>query len=201
VHVSEGILSAQVLAAGTLMAAGGVALGLKKMKYERMPEVAVVTSAFFVASLIRVPVGPANLHLTLNGLMGLLLGWMSFPAVLVALVLQGLLFQFGGLTALGVNTLIMATPAVAVYYLFGRLSRQGGYSLNLFSGFCAGAGAIFLGTVLLSLALYKTQVGFLPMIKVIVVAQLPAMIVEGAITAFIMSFLFKVKPEVLAESG
>jgi cobalt/nickel transport system permease protein len=201
VHVSEGILSAQVLAAGTLMAAGGVALGLKKMKYERMPEVAVVTSAFFVASLIRVPVGPANLHLTLNGLMGLLLGWMSFPAVLVALVLQGLLFQFGGLTALGVNTLIMAAPAVAVYYLFGRLSRQGGYSLNLFSGFCAGAGAIFLGTVLLSLALYKTQVGFLPMIKVIVVAQLPAMIVEGAITAFIMSFLFKVKPEVLAESG
>ena len=37
-----------------------------------------------------------GLHLVLNGLMGLLLGWLAVPAILVALFLQALLFQFGG---------------------------------------------------------------------------------------------------------
>jgi cobalt/nickel transport system permease protein len=39
-----------------------------------------------VASLIHVPIGPSNAHLILNGLVGLLLGWGAFPAILVALI-------------------------------------------------------------------------------------------------------------------
>ncbi|PIP07111.1 MAG: cobalamin biosynthesis protein CbiM, partial [Syntrophobacterales bacterium CG23_combo_of_CG06-09_8_20_14_all_48_27] len=47
-HISEGVLSAPVLVAGALLTVGGTALGLKKMDYERIPEVAVLSSAFFV---------------------------------------------------------------------------------------------------------------------------------------------------------
>ncbi len=49
--------------------------------------------------------------------MGLLLGWPAFPAILVGLFLQALLFQFGGLTVLGVNTFNVAVPAVLCFYL------------------------------------------------------------------------------------
>ena len=109
-HISEGILGVPVLAAGTGLAILGTAIGLKKMDYERLPQVAVLSSAFFVASFIHVPLGPAAVHLVLNGLCGLLLGWLAFPAILVGLALQALLFQFGGLTTLGVNTFNLAFP-------------------------------------------------------------------------------------------
>ncbi len=113
-HISEGVLSAPVLATGAVLSLAGVAIGLKKMDYEKLPEVGVLSSVFFVASLIHVPIGPAAAHLVLNGICGLILGWMAFPAILVGLVLQGILFQFGGLTTLGINTFNMAFPAVLV---------------------------------------------------------------------------------------
>ncbi|MDD5642485.1 MAG: energy-coupling factor ABC transporter permease, partial [Syntrophales bacterium] len=97
-HISEGVLSPAVLAGGAGLAVVGTAIGLKKMDYEAIPRVAILSAAFFVASLIHVPVGPVGLHLVLNGLMGLLLGWVAVPAILIALFLQALLFQFGGLT-------------------------------------------------------------------------------------------------------
>ena len=96
-HISEGVLSPPVLVAGAALTAAGVAMGLRKMDNEKIPRVAVLTAAFFVASLIRVPLGPSSVHLILNGLLGLVLGWAAFPAILVGLALQAILFQFGGL--------------------------------------------------------------------------------------------------------
>jgi len=48
----------------------------------------------------------------------------GFSAILVALALQAVFFQFGGITSLGVNTVIMALPAVACYYIFAPLLRR-----------------------------------------------------------------------------
>ncbi|NIS18269.1 MAG: cobalt transporter CbiM, partial [Aliifodinibius sp.] len=137
-HISEGVLSAPVLLTGGVIAAGGVAIGLKKMDPSKIPEVAVLASAFFVSSLIRIPLGPANVHLTLNGLLGLLLGWMAFPALLVGLTLQALLFQFGGFTTLGVNTVIMGAPSVITYYLLDKLLHKGTKKSAMFAGAAAG---------------------------------------------------------------
>ena len=111
-HISEGVLSAPVLIGCASAAAACTAVGLKKIAPDRIMAVALLTATFFVASLIHVPVGPGNIHLVLNGLLGIILGWASFPAILVALLLQALFFQFGGITVLGVNVMIMALPAV-----------------------------------------------------------------------------------------
>jgi len=195
-HISEGVLSAPVLAVGVAIAAGGVAIGLKKMDNSRVPEVAVLASAFFVSSLLRIPVGPANIHLTLNGLLGLLLGWMAFPAILVGLLLQALLFQFGGLTTLGVNTVIMAFPAVASYCLFGKLMRSGKKGA-IFAGVGAGVIGVGGGTLLTVISLLSTKEAFTNVVRLVVLTHIPAMVVEAVITAFILSFLWKVKPEML----
>ena len=111
-HISEGILSAPVLVTGAALTATAVGYSLKKMEHKEVPRVAILSSVFFVASLIHVPVGPSSVHLILNGIIGVLLGWSTFPAILVALALQGVLFQFGGITTLGVNTFNMALPAI-----------------------------------------------------------------------------------------
>ena len=107
-HISEGVLSGPVLISGGALAAVGTAIGLRKLDYDHIAKAGMLSAAFFVASLVHVPIGPANAHLVLNGLVGLLLGWAAFPAILVALVLQAVLFQFGGITVLGVNTIITA---------------------------------------------------------------------------------------------
>ena len=100
-HISEGVLSPPVLLAGAAVAAVGTAIGLKKLDYDRIMTVSLLTATFFVASLIHVPIGPGNVHLILGGLMGIILGWSCFPAILVALLLQSLFFNFGGLLVWG----------------------------------------------------------------------------------------------------
>jgi cobalt/nickel transport system permease protein len=196
-HISEGVLSVPVLVTGALLSAGGVAIGLKKMSYEKIPEVAVLSSAFFVASLIHVPVGPSSVHLVLNGLLGVLLGWMAFPSILVALSLQALLFQFGGFTSLGVNIFNMAAPGVIAYYLFNMPVRRGNHLLCILSGFAAGVTGVGLGAIFVAIALASTGESFFSIAKVVVVAHLPVMLIEGIITAFCVNFLKKVKPEIL----
>jgi len=196
-HISEGVLSAPVLVTGVILAAGGVSLGLKKMDFERIPEVAVLTSAFFVASLIHVPIGPSSAHLVLNGLIGLLLGWPAFSAILVGLSLQALLFQFGGITSLGVNTFNIALPAVISFYLFRLFTIKHNPYILMFSAFLCGMVGILGSALLVALSLVTTGEAFLTVAKLIVIAHLPVMIIEGLITATAVVSLNKVRPELL----
>jgi cobalt/nickel transport system permease protein len=195
-HISEGVLSPAVLASGAGLAVVGTAIGLKKLDYEAIPRVAILSAAFFVASLIHVPVGPVGVHLVLNGLMGLLLGWLAVPAILVALFLQALLFQFGGLTVLGVNTVTMAGPAVICFYLYRPLLRRDGTTAMIAAAAC-GVTAILLSGLLVAAALLTTGQGFLKVAELVLLAHIPIMIIEGVITLFIFLFLGKVRPEML----
>lgn len=196
-HISEGILSPSVLAIGFAVSAAGTAIGLKKMQIEKIPQVAVLSSAFFVASLIHIPVGPANAHLIMNGLIGILLGWMAFPAILVVLVLQALVFQYGGFTVLGVNTFIMAVPAISAYYLFRYMVINGRQIVTALAGFLTGIVGVGFAALLLSIALVSTGEEFTAIAKLVVFAHLPIFIIEGVITLFCILFLKKVKPEIL----
>jgi cobalt/nickel transport system permease protein len=196
-HISEGVLSAPVLISGAIIAAGGVTVGLKKTANEKIPEVGVMSAAFFVASLIHVPLGPTSVHLILNGLVGLLLGWASFPAILVGLVFQAILFQFGGLTTLGVNTVTMALPAVAGYYLFGPAVRSRNDKIALGAAFLCGAFSVAGAAALVAFALFWTGQSFLEAGKMVVYAHVPVMIIEGILALFCVAFLRKVKPGLL----
>ena len=195
-HISEGILSGQVLAVGAVITIVGTTIGLKKIDYDQMVHVAILASAFFVASLIHVNIGPVSVHLILNGVVGLLLGMAAFPAILTALLLQSLFFQYGGLTALGVNVVIMALPAVLVHTLFlpmvGKSPR-----LTFMAGFMAGFFSIVFSCLLFGTALWFTNEDFLKTCIAIVSAHLPVMVIEGIITGFCVSFLLKVYPEIL----
>jgi len=195
-HISEGVLSGPVLASGAVLAAAGTAVGLKKLDYDRIAQTGILSAAFFVASLIHVPIGPSNVHLVLNGIVGLLLGWAAFPAILVALGLQAVFFQFGGITTLGVNTMIMAAPAVMVYGMFRcTTSKLPGITLPV--AFCCGFLSVFLGAVVVGLALIFTEENFWKVSAMIVAAHVPVMIIEGIITALCVAFIKKVQPTML----
>ena len=196
-HISEGILSAPVLVTGVALTATAVGYSLKKMEHKEVPKVAILSSVFFVASLIHVPVGPSSVHLILNGIIGVLLGWSAFPAILVALALQGVLFQFGGITTLGVNTFNMALPAIICFYLFNRGVRNENNFIALTLAFICGFLAVLLSGVMVAAALVFTGEPFMQIAKLVLIAHLPIMIIEGILTAFCIGFLRKVRPEIL----
>ncbi|MFI1888165.1 energy-coupling factor ABC transporter permease [Streptomyces jumonjinensis] len=137
-HVPDGFIDAPVSAAAGAVAAGAVALCLRGARRElagapgtaltgaeRTAPLAGLVAAFvFAAQMLNFPVAAGTSgHLLGGALAAILVG----PAtgvlcVTVVLLTQGVLFADGGLTALGVNILIMGVVTVAVAYaLFAAL--------------------------------------------------------------------------------
>jgi cobalt/nickel transport system permease protein len=199
VHISEGVLSWPVLASGAVLAAAGTAVGLKKLDYDRIAQAGILSASFFVASLVHVPLGPSNVHLILNGVVGLLLGWAAVPAIVVALLLQAVLFQYGGITTLGVNTVIMAGPAVICYLVFAPMISKKP-RIAIFAAFAVGFFSVLLGGIIVGLALMFTEKNFFEVAGLVVAAHIPIMIIEGFVTVFCVSFLKKVQPSLLPGS-
>jgi len=190
-HISEGVLSAPVIAAGWALGAAGVALGLKKTEPEKLPRTALVSGALFLASLIHIPVGPSSIHLTLLGAAGVLLGRSAFPALFCALLLQALLFQFGGLLSLGANTAIMGCSALCGCLAFRLVPAK----LMVLGAFLAGFLAVIAGTALVTAALFFSDNGLAATAKILFAANIPLAAVEGVITVFIIAVLKKLLPE------
>lgn len=200
-HIVDGALANPVVIGGTIAAVGGIVLGLRSLTLERIPAAGVLSASFFVASLIHVPIGPSSVHLILNGLAGLVLGWAAFPALFVGLLLQAVFFGFGGLTVLGVNTLNIALPAVVAWMLFGRLVGSGNPVTGAIWGGIGGAFAIAGTTAMVALALALSGEEFLPAAKLVFFAHIPVMIIEGLLTGFAVLLARKVKPELFAAFG
>lgn len=197
-HISEGVLSMPVLAGGAALTLAGLALGLRKINSDNLPKTAVMTAAFFTASFIHVNIGPSTVHLMLNGLIGLMMGWAAFPVVLVGLLIQGILFQYGGVTTLGVNTLNVAGPAVLFGFLFSKMIFSDNRSRASIGAFCAGFLSIGLTAVMVSITLFITDpVKYKIAAYTILVSHVPVMFIEGFIAFFCVNFLKKVKPALL----
>jgi cobalt/nickel transport system permease protein len=195
-HLVDGVVCTPVIVAGATIAVVGIAAGLRRIEGDRLPYCGLMSAAFFVASLMHVPVGPSNVHLILNGLLGIVLGWGAVPAIFVGLLLQGLFFGYGGITVLGVNTVIMGLPAVACFYLFApALQREGRYGWTW--GAVAGAFAILLTCGCVGAALALSGREFVPAAQLVFLTHLPLMAVEAVLTGTIVVFLQRVKPEVL----
>ncbi|MDY6861486.1 MAG: cobalt transporter CbiM [Thermodesulfobacteriota bacterium] len=196
-HISDGVLSIPVLIGGYAAAVGIVAASTREMDPREIPRVAVITSVFFVASLIHVPIGHTSVHLILNGLVGIILGPMAFVSIFLGLVMQALLFQHGGITTIGVNALMMGIPALLSYRIFNLNKKiKFKYSASIF-GAIAGGSSIFLSAVILAILLFSAGSEFIRVAQLALFAHMPVIIIEGTICGFIVSFLTKVKPEIL----
>lgn len=207
VHISDGVLSLPVILVGWAVTLGitGLILWWRKEKKgalaEEIPKLSVMTGAFFVVSLIHIPLGPTSVHLVLNGLMGVILGILAYPAILIGVILQTILFQHGGLTTIGINTVNIGIPALISYAIF-----KYGRKINPFSkkdrsrtvfGAIAGALAVLISVLLLILSLVTTGREFLAVAATVAIAHIPVIIIEGAITGSVVGLLSKVKPDLL----
>ena len=209
-HIPDGFLPASVCAAGYVATAAVAGYSIYKINKqedprEDIPKAALMTAAFFVVSWIHIPVPPSSVHLILGGLMGAMLGYYAFPAILIGLFFQAVMFQHGGLTTLGVNAIVMGVPALLAYHVF-RLKNVGNHSgpakTGLF-GFLAGFGSIAVSVVLFVVVLLTFVPAGLDLSMErtatisLIIAHVPLMFIEGAFTALVVVFLLRVQPRLL----
>ncbi|WP_265583479.1 cobalt transporter CbiM [Synechocystis salina] len=147
-HIPDGLLPPQMVAGGYAVTGLATWYCLRQINHqghtlENIPKASLLTAAFFVASSLYIPLPPVSVHLVLNGLLGVILGYFALPAILIGLFFQALMVGHGGLTTLGINGVLMGLPALAAYYIF-----QLRYGLEKFlpkpwpTGICAFWGAV-----------------------------------------------------------
>ncbi len=209
VHISDGVLSLPVLAAGWAITIALIALALwwskrKGSIVEEIPKLSVMTAAFFVASLFHIAIGPTSVHLILSGLVGVILGILAYPAIFIGLILQAFLFSHGGVTTIGINTVNMGIPALIAYGIFKAGSRldflRKGVSEATF-GAIAGGVAVALAVLFLAICLFTTGKEFSGVASFVAVAHIPIIIIETVIVGSVVAFLARVKPELIGSLG
>ena len=194
-HIVDGALSDPVVIGGAILAIAGVAFGLRQLDSERIPQVGILSATFFIASLIHIPLGPSSVHLILNGLIGLTLGWAAFPALLVALLLQAVFFGYGGFIVLGVNTLNIALPAVIAWFVCRRFLLSAKPMTAAIWGGLGGGLAITLTALMVAFSLALSGDAFLPAAKLVLISHLPVIVVEAFLTGAAVLLIRKVRPD------
>ena len=134
-HIPDGFLSAPVAVATGVVAVAAIAVAVKvtnkKMGEKQVPMMGVLASFLFAAQMLNFPVaGGTSGHFVGAALAAILLGpWATVLILSSVLVVQSLIFQDGGLLALGANITNMGIIAgFGSYYIYkgiGAMFKHG----------------------------------------------------------------------------
>jgi cobalt/nickel transport system permease protein len=206
-HIPDGFLSAATLAVTWTASAGSVAYAVRRVSRElderQVPLLGVSAAFIFAAQMLNFTVaGGTSGHLLGGALAAILLGpWAGMLAITSVLAIQALLFQDGGLLALGANILNMAVVGVLLaWVVYAGVQRLlGGKTwATMVAGFAAAWSSVVVASLVAAVELGISGVS--PWAVV-----LPAMggvhvligIGEGAITVAVLAFLRVTRPDLL----
>lgn len=183
-HISEGVLSVGVIVTSSIVLTPLIINSVRKLHSDDVSKVALLSALFFVISTIHLPIGVTSVHFMMLGVIGIMLGWHSFTALLIALLLQAMLIGFGGISSLSVNTLNTGVGALTGFYLFKLLKDR---LPTAVVSFLIGFIPILVASVGIAVALLFSSDDFLIVAQTALLAHLPLAFVEG----IMMVFLFK----------
>ncbi len=205
-HIPDGFLNARVCAVTWVISIAGIGFCLKEtartLKDKMIPLMGVMSAFVFAMQMINFPVvAGTSGHLLGGVLASVLLGPYAAAIVLsCVLTVQCLIFQDGGLAALGANILNIAIlGAIGGYCIYRLISK----SVNIRRGVAAGVIIAGWFSVVIAAALCAIELalsGILPL-KIV----LPAMagfhmlvgIPEGIISGLVIEFVLKVRPDLV----
>jgi cobalt/nickel transport system permease protein len=204
VHIPDGFLSTPVWVTLDVVAAPSVCYVARRAQrgfdQSQAPLLGVMGAFVFAAQLINFPVGAGTTgHLLGGALLAMTLGPASAGVVMtVILAIQALVFQDGGVLALGANITNMALLGVLAGYL--PFSLWGSTSWRRTSIFAGGALSVLVSAVL---ALSELLVSGVPMPGRMVGLSLALFLIsaaiEGAITLAVIESLEKIQPKLIRQ--
>ncbi len=209
-HIAEGLLPARWAILWWAVALPFFFIGLwrlKKISLDDMtfkPLAGLLAAVVFIISALPVPVpvvGSVS-HPTGIGLTAVLFGpWISVVIASAALLMQALFMAHGGLSTLGGNVLSMGVVGAFCGYLAFRALRGFGlFPAALIAGIVADWTTYISTSAVLSLGIRgEDPFGplFLKIIIAFIPAQVPIGILEGFVTAGMVSLLMKRRPDIL----
>jgi cobalt/nickel transport system permease protein len=158
-HIPDGFINAGVSAAAGVVSAGGVGVSLKKaaetMEEKQAPLAGLVAAFIFAVQMLNFPVAAGTSGHLLGGVLaGILVGpWAGTICITLVLLVQGLFFADGGLSAIGLNVFNMAiVGCLGGYAIFVAIRSVLPRSRATVAG--AGAVAAFLSVVAASVAFF-----------------------------------------------
>lgn len=213
-HMADALISPEVGGAMWAVTAGLVAWSAKKLKEDpdegRIPLMGVLGAFIFAAQMINfsIPATGSSGHLGGGMILAALLGpYAAFLTLASVLVVQALFFADGGLLALGCNIFNMGFFTCFVAYpLIYRLIAGTGRNRNriLAASVLSSATALQLGAFSVVLQTVASGISALPFSTFVLLMQpihLAIGIVEGFVTAGVILFVLKARPEVLEAAG
>ncbi len=209
-HMADALISPQVGIAMMAVTAGVTAYSIKKVRPElddkKVPMMGVMGAFVFAAQMINftIPATGSSGHLAGGILLAALLGpYAGFLTIFSVLLVQALFFADGGLLAFGANVFNMGFFACFIAFpLIYRLVVKKGYSTrriflgSLFASVAALQMGAF-GVVLETLFSGKTELPFATFVSLMQPIHLAIGIVEGLVTAAVVTFVWKARPEIL----
>jgi len=205
-HIPDGFLTAGVTGITWAGAGIGVAAALRAEKADPHPMPAGIlgaTAAFvFAAQMINIPVAPGiSGHLVGAALSAVLLGpWRAVIVMAVVLAVQALLFQDGGITALGANTLDMGVAASLTGFAVASLSSRWSASLRarVVGGVLGAFAATLVSAVLTGLWLGLSGLyPIVPVVQLMLVSHVAIGLLEAALTGAVLATLARWRPDLL----
>jgi cobalt/nickel transport system permease protein len=208
-HMANELLSVPVAAGTILIAAGGIVAAARKAKQtitnEKLPLMGVLGAFVFAAQMVNFPIltGTSG-HMVGAVLLAIVLGPHAAAIVMGSIIIvQCLIFQDGGLLALGCNIINMGlVPAYLGYFIFRLIRHNGIGRARIYAGsIVACLAAVEAGAVLVPIQAWLSgvlQVPFTTFLLTMLGVQLMVGLVEGVITAFVLAYLREVRPEIVA---
>ncbi len=198
-HVPDHVMDPSTGIAMTAIAVAGVGYAAYRVYHEfprqKVPLLSVVAACVFAAQMFNFPVGiEVSGHWVGAVLAAVILGpWAGMLAITAVLVVQCLLFQDGGITALGANVVNMGMVGSLVgYAIYDRLRKRfDGKAGSLFAAAVASWVAVTIGAGVCSLQLSTSgDFPLVPTVTAMVLAHSVIGIGEAAITVAAMSALW-----------
>lgn len=215
-HISEGVLPFNWALLWYLAVLPVLALGIRAISRRSRedlsykPLVGLISALVFVISCMPVPVPVVGTcsHPCGTGLAAVLLGPLAAAVVAgVALLIQALFLAHGGLSTWGANLFSMGVIGSLCGYGIFLLARRFGLGIAS-AGFLAGLAAdwgTYLATAGILASGIRGEAAFVPLWGKITLAfiptQLPLGIIEGALTAGMLTVLARRRPDLLVQIG
>lgn len=208
-HIPDGFLSAGTWATAWVVSAGGLGACIRQasrqMKEKVVPLMGVMSAFVFAAQMLNFPVAGGTSGHFLGGVLAAVFLGPCAGAIVIAVVLmvQCLIFQDGGLTALGANIFNMSfVGAMGGYYIYRLCKGMFGKS----GGIAAVAVASWLSVILASsVCSLQLAVSGTSSLKVVLPAMLGVHaligIGEAVITCLVYSFVLTVRPDLIYKEG
>jgi cobalt/nickel transport system permease protein len=209
-HIPDGFLTNRIAVSLDIISGAGIFYAARRVKVDLsgrlVPIMGVLAAFVFAAQMLNFPIlGGTSGHLIGGSLLAILLGPMVGSLTMTTVIIaQALFLQDGGLIALGANIFnISSVTCFSGYAIFKLLGGAADKGKRLFlPGFLAGWGSLMISAACCALQMgisgaIPLRLGLTTMLGYHAIVG----IIEGMLTAGVLTFIFKVRPDLMNING